>query len=106
MKPRFLKELELVFAAGLGGRDTTLLLDDDEYKACRRTANTRALSDPQQASRNPPHTALHPPAFTAEQLETDDALGEQGALRCYLEFLANAESVPSFVAANVLALQN
>jgi len=33
MKPRFLKELEHVFAAGLGGRETTLLLDDDEYKA-------------------------------------------------------------------------
>ena len=53
-----------------------------------------------QACRNPPHTALHPPPFTAEQLETDDALGEQGSLVQYLDFLANSASVPQFVEAH------
>lgn len=96
MKPRFLKELEHVFAAGLGGRETTLLLDDDEYKA-RLFGVTGRRSRASQACRNPPHTAVHPAAFTAELVDTDDELGEQGALRCYLEFLSNAASVPAFV---------
>ena len=85
MKPRFLKELSRVFEAGLGGWETTLLLDDDEYKA----------------SRNRAHTALHPRAYTAEQAATDRALSEEGELRLYLEALADAaSSVPQYVASH------
>jgi hypothetical protein len=62
-------------------RSTTVLVDDDEYKA----------------SRNPPFTALHPPAFDARRREADGALAEAGWLRVYLEFLANAPSVPAHV---------
>ena len=84
MKPRFLKELSRVFEAGLGGLETTLLLDDDEYKA----------------SRNPAHTALHPQAYTAELAATDRALSEEGELRLYLAALADAASVPAYLAAH------
>jgi hypothetical protein len=85
-KPKFLKELQKVYDAGLGEPDRTLLIDDDTYKAAR----------------NAPHTALHPAAYTVAQRDTDNALAEGGALRGFLERLADAPSVPDFVRDNPL----
>ena len=85
-KPRFLKELSRVFAKGLGRPERTLLLDDDAYKA----------------SRNPPRTALHPKPYTLEARHTDSALAVGGVLRTLLDRLADATSVPDFLAATPL----
>ena len=85
-KPRFLKELQRVFAARLGTPTTTLLVDDDPYKA----------------TRNPPHTALHPAPYEVGDRERDNALGEQWAIRMLLQRLADAPSVPDFIAINAL----
>jgi hypothetical protein len=85
-KPKFLKELQRVYDAGLGEPAGTLLIDDDAYKAAR----------------NAPHTALHPAAYTVAQRATDNALAEGGALRGFLERLADAPSVPDFVRDNPL----
>ena len=80
-KPLFLKELSKVFDAGLGDASTTLLVDDDAYKA----------------SRNPAHTAIHPAKWevASPQSNDDDALAEGGALRTMLARLADAPSVPA-----------
>lgn len=89
-RPMFLKELWRVWKlkkkTGLArfNESNTLLIDDSPYKAIR----------------NPEHTAIHPRGFTAEHLETDDMLGENGALRRYLEKLSTADSIPDFVRAN------
>lgn len=89
-RPMFLKELRRVWKlkkkTGLArfNESNTLLIDDSPYKAIL----------------NPEHTAIHPRGFTVERLETDDMLGENGALRRYLEELSTAESIPDFVRAN------
>lgn len=83
-KPRFLKELRHVYAAGLGTEKGTCLLDDDEYKAAR----------------NRPHTALHPRPYSVAQRATDVELGEVGVLRRLLARLAEAPCVPSFIRAH------
>jgi len=83
-KPRFLKELRLVYAAGHGTESSTCLVDDDEYKAVR----------------NPPHTALHPRAYTVSEKDTDTELAERGTLRSLLAMMAEAPSIPAFVRAH------
>jgi len=81
-KPDFLKELAEVWRRGISTPLTTLLIDDS----------------PSKAVRNPPHTALHPPAFTLEQAGSDVALSETGFLRSLLARAALAPNIPDFVA--------
>ena len=88
-KPRFLKELSIVwqnFGDGLRcDAANTLLIDDSHYKVAR----------------NPPHTSIHPTPFTVSTRDFDVGLSENGALRRYLEKLLDARiSVPAFVRAN------
>ncbi|KAJ6358157.1 hypothetical protein OIU78_005899 [Salix suchowensis] len=45
---------------------------------------------------NPPHTAVFPDEYTVD-CAGDSALGPEGDLRVYLEGLADAEDVPSYV---------
>ena len=89
VKPRFTKDLRRVWDAGLGQPEATLLVDDDPYKAAR----------------NPPHTAIHPPAYAVAQRAQDDGLAPHAPLRRMLQRLADARgvAVPEFVAANPLA---
>jgi hypothetical protein len=89
VKPRFTKDLRRVWDAGLGEPGATLLVDDDPYKAAR----------------NPPHTAIHPPAYAVAQRAQDDGLAPHAPLRRMLQRLADARgvAVPDFVAANPLA---
>lgn len=89
-RPMFLKELRRVWKlkkkTGLTrfNESNTLLIDDSPYKAIR----------------NPEHTAIHPCGFTADHIETDDMLAENGSLRRYLEELSTAASIPDFVREN------
>jgi len=89
-RPMFLKELQHVWKlkkkTGLSrfNVSNTLLIDDSPYKAIR----------------NPEFTAIHPRGFSVEDIEHDDVLGENGALRKYLERVSAAPSVPEFVRAN------
>ena len=83
-KPKFLKPLAAVWDAGLGEPHATLLVDDDRYKAAR----------------NPAHTAVHPAPYTVAQRGSDAALADGGALRRLLARMADAESVPAFIAVN------
>ena len=79
-KPRFAKPLERVWTALGGDAHTTLLIDDDKYKA----------------TLNPPHTAIHPPAF--QQGSEDDLLAPHvGALWRFLDALSREKDIPSFV---------
>lgn len=88
-KPRFEKRLCRVFKAGLGHADSTLLVDDDPYKAAG----------------NAPHTALHPAAYSAEAAGRDCELAPGGGLRVWLERLAanGCWRVGDYVAAHPLA---
>ena len=82
-KPRFLKELARLAAAGHGTLTHTLLVDDDHYKAAR----------------NPPHTAVHPRAFEAAAGSVDAGLSATAPLRLFLEQLLSRSpmTVPEFV---------
>ncbi|TFJ86487.1 hypothetical protein NSK_002144 [Nannochloropsis salina CCMP1776] len=88
-KPIAFKELRRLWeskdVAGLFGPSNTLMIDDSRYKA----------------SLNPPHTAIHPPAWDDPDAHaSDDALGPSGNVRLYLQALLNSEvSVPDFVSA-------
>jgi hypothetical protein len=84
-KPRFLKELARLVAAGHGTQTTTLLVDDDHYKA----------------SRNPPHTAVHPKAFEATAHSSDAGLSATSPLTVFLDDLCRSRlPVPEFVRAH------
>ena len=84
-KPRFLKELSRLAAAGHGTLTSTLLVDDDIYKAAR----------------NPPHTAVHPKAFEATADSSDAGLSADAPLRLFLDDLCSSRlPVPVFVKAH------
>ncbi|KAJ4832894.1 hypothetical protein Tsubulata_026354 [Turnera subulata] len=84
-KPIFLKELKKLFSSnrlkGKYSSSNTLLIDNDPYKALL----------------NPPHTAIFPSEYKLENANYDSALGPKGELRLYLDGLAEAEDVPSYV---------
>jgi hypothetical protein len=88
MKPVYLKELSKVwnfkFAVGKFSKSNTLLIDNDPYKALL----------------NPPNTAIFPNEYKANYHLNDNALGRQGELRLFMEGLAGAEDVPSYVKQN------
>ncbi|KAJ6717438.1 HALOACID DEHALOGENASE-LIKE HYDROLASE (HAD) SUPERFAMILY PROTEIN [Salix purpurea] len=83
-KPIFLKQFKTLSALSwckeLDTCQNTLLIDNDPYKALL----------------NPPHTAIFPDEYTVD-CAGDSALGPEGDLRVYLEGLADAEDVPSYV---------
>ncbi|CAK7325164.1 unnamed protein product [Dovyalis caffra] len=83
-KPIFLKEFKklsaLSWCKGQNTSLTTLLIDNDPYKALL----------------NPPHTAIFPTEYKVD-CENDTALGPKGDLLVYLEGLADADDVPSYV---------
>ncbi|XP_038721046.1 uncharacterized protein LOC120013338 [Tripterygium wilfordii] len=84
-KPIFLKELDKIWekkslSEGKFSASNTLLIDTNPYKALL----------------NPPHTAIFPTEYKVQQVGDDD-LGDNGALRVYLDGLANADDVPSYV---------
>ncbi|KAJ6892671.1 hypothetical protein NC651_025776 [Populus alba x Populus x berolinensis] len=83
-KPIFLKQFtQLSALSWCKGQDTslnTLLIDNDPYKSLL----------------NPSHTAIFPDEYTVD-CATDSALGPEGDLRVYLEGLADAKDVPSYV---------
>ncbi|KAJ6311300.1 hypothetical protein OIU77_013133 [Salix suchowensis] len=83
-KPIFLKQFKTLSALSwckeLDTCLNTLLIDNDPYKALL----------------NPPHTAVFPDEYTVD-CAGDSALGPEGDLRVYLEGLADAEDVPSYV---------
>ncbi|GAB2223845.1 hypothetical protein Droror1_Dr00004588 [Drosera rotundifolia] len=91
-KPLFLKELrklwtkqgrDLPWKRGDYNESNTLLLDDSPYKGLR----------------NPPYTAIYPDPYEYRDIK-DRSLGPTGDLRIYLERLARADTVQSFVRAN------
>ncbi|EXC33910.1 hypothetical protein L484_012800 [Morus notabilis] len=85
-KPLFLKELKdlwqdrSICIEGRYSSSNTLLVDNNPYKALL----------------NPPHTAIFSDEYKVDNVE-DMALGPRGELRVYLDELAGAEDVPSFV---------
>ncbi|KAK9290744.1 hypothetical protein L1049_008920 [Liquidambar formosana] len=88
-KPLYLKELKklwevtgssLPWRKGQYTSSNTLMIDDTPYKALL----------------NPPNTAIFPTQYEAEHVN-DTALGPKGALRLYLDGLADADDVPSYV---------
>ncbi|KAF5737493.1 hypothetical protein HS088_TW13G00374 [Tripterygium wilfordii] len=84
-KPIFLKELNKIWekkslCKGKFSSSNTLLIDVNPYRALL----------------NPPHTTIFPSEYKVNQAG-DDALGRNGALRVYLDGLANADNVPSYV---------
>ncbi|KAK1263880.1 hypothetical protein QJS04_geneDACA008377 [Acorus gramineus] len=92
-KPLFLKELKKIWdnessylpwsKGRYSSSSNTLLIDDSPYKALL----------------NPANTAIFPHPYMVEHVD-DDGLGPQGEMRMFLEGLADAEDVPSYVAAN------
>ncbi|KAH7855847.1 hypothetical protein Vadar_029611 [Vaccinium darrowii] len=86
-KPIFLKELKklwedrtLPWRRGQYSSSNTLLIDDDPYKALL----------------NPPNTAIFPESYKVD-IENDTVLGSNGELRVFLDGLADAADVPSYV---------
>ncbi|KAG5556681.1 hypothetical protein RHGRI_007072 [Rhododendron griersonianum] len=87
-KPIFLKELkklwedptDLPWHRGQYSLSNTLLIDDAPYKALL----------------NPPNTAIFPESYKFD-MENDAVLGSNGELRLFLDGLAKAADVPSYV---------
>ncbi|KAK2981520.1 hypothetical protein RJ640_030982 [Escallonia rubra] len=87
-KPIFLKELKYVWEAkhsrswryGQYSSSNTLMIDDEPYKALL----------------NPPNTAIFPHEYKVNNVG-DKFLGPKSELRCYLDGLADADDVPSYV---------
>ncbi|KAF7148601.1 hypothetical protein RHSIM_Rhsim03G0082500 [Rhododendron simsii] len=86
-KPIFLKELKklwedpaLPWRRGQYSSSNTLLIDDAPYKALL----------------NPPNTAIFPESYKFD-MENDAVLGSNGELRLFLDGLAEAADVPSYV---------
>uniref|UniRef100_A0A9I9DVL9 Mitochondrial import inner membrane translocase subunit TIM50 n=1 Tax=Cucumis melo TaxID=3656 RepID=A0A9I9DVL9_CUCME len=91
-KPIFLKELKKVWegnGVGISRPSTqfcssnTLLIDNEPYKVLL----------------NPPHTAIFPKEYKADDID-DDALGAGSELRRFLEKVAEAKDVPNFIKHN------
>ncbi|KAI3683849.1 hypothetical protein L1987_84364 [Smallanthus sonchifolius] len=87
-KPVFLKELDHIW----GEKYTYLPWCDGEYSA----SNTLLITDPVKALLNPPNTAISLGSYDPENKE-DDLLGLNGELRVFLEGLAEAKDVQTYV---------
>ncbi|GAV73803.1 NIF domain-containing protein [Cephalotus follicularis] len=88
-KPLFLKELRTVWLKGFKySASDTLLIDDKPYKALL----------------NPPNTGIFPWPYDPNNVD-DNALDPKGELCQYLDGLADAENVPSYVKENPFGQQ-
>lgn len=65
---------------------------DGEYSA----SNTLLITGPEKALINPPNTSIFPQLYDPENME-DDFLGPNGELRVFLDGLADAKDVQSYV---------
>ncbi|XWS43474.1 hypothetical protein CRYUN_Cryun16bG0107200 [Craigia yunnanensis] len=91
-KPIFLKELKKVWDKNW----SSFLQHRDEYSA----SNTLLIDDtPYKALLNPPYTSIFPTEYKAYNVD-DNCLGPSGELRLYLDGLASADDVPSYVKAH------
>lgn len=79
-KPVFLKELKYIW----------------EKYSKYSSSNTLLITDPEKALLNPPNTAIFPKKYDCEN-EEDEFLGPNGELRVFLEGLAEAKYVQSYV---------
>ncbi|GKC19577.1 uncharacterized FCP1 homology domain-containing protein-like protein [Tanacetum coccineum] len=82
-KPLFLKELKYVWQTKWC---------DVEYSS----SNTLLVTDPVKALLNPPITSIFPGNYDPDNKE-DDFLGPDGELRAFLNGLAEANDVPTYV---------
>ncbi|KAK1426033.1 hypothetical protein QVD17_14700 [Tagetes erecta] len=87
-KRLFLKELNHLWEK----KYPNLPWDDGEYSA----SNTLLVTYPEKAILNPPNTAIFPLSYDPEN-KKDDFLGPKGELRVFLEGLADAEDVQTYV---------
>ncbi|XP_076949975.1 uncharacterized protein LOC143622821 isoform X1 [Bidens hawaiensis] len=92
-KPLLFKELNLLWDK----KYPNLPWSDGEYSA----SNTLLFTYPEKALLNPrvllqPNTAIFPPSYDPEN-KNDDLLGPIGELRVFLNGLAEAEDVQSYV---------
>ncbi|XP_076949979.1 putative FCP1 homology domain-containing protein C1271.03c [Bidens hawaiensis] len=87
-KPLFFKELNHLWDK----KYPNLPWSDGEYSA----SNTLLITDPAKALLNPPNTAIFPTNYDPNNTK-DDFLGPKGKLRVFLNGLAKAEDVQSYV---------
>ncbi|KAI3743499.1 hypothetical protein L1987_61209 [Smallanthus sonchifolius] len=87
-KPLFLKELDHLWQK----KYPNLPWGDGEYSA----SNTLLVTSPEKTMLNPPNTAIFPPIYDPKN-KKDDILGPKGELRVFLEGLAEAEDVQTYV---------
>ncbi|KAI3677195.1 hypothetical protein L1987_86817 [Smallanthus sonchifolius] len=87
-KPLFLKELDHLWQK----KYPNLPWCDGEYSA----SNTLLVTYPEKTLLNPPNTAIFPLNYDPEN-KKDDFLGPKGELRVFLEGLADAEDVQTYV---------
>ncbi|KAL8214508.1 hypothetical protein R6Q57_003957 [Mikania cordata] len=87
-KPLFLKELDHLWQK----KDPNLPWSDGEYSA----SNTLLITYPEKTLLNPPNTSISPLNYDPEN-KKDDFLGPKGELRVFLEGLAEAEDVQTYV---------
>ncbi|CAH1442078.1 unnamed protein product [Lactuca virosa] len=87
-QPVLLKELKQLWK----NRDSSLPWYEGEYSS----SNTLLITDPVKALANPPNTAIFPEKYDAENMD-DDFLGRDGELRVFLDGVAEAEDVQSYV---------
>ncbi|KAK1426034.1 hypothetical protein QVD17_14701 [Tagetes erecta] len=87
-KPLFLKELNHLWEK----KYPNLPWCDGEYSA----SNTLLITTPEKTLLNPPNTAIYPLSYDPKN-KKDDFLGPKGDLRVFLEGLADAEDVQTYV---------
>nr|GEX70819.1 hypothetical protein [Tanacetum cinerariifolium] len=87
-KPLFLKDLSLLWEK----KYSDLPWRAGEYSP----SNTLLITDPVKALLNPPNTAIFPRNYDPENKQ-DDFLGPDGELRVFLNGLAEAKDVPTYV---------
>ncbi|KAI7738268.1 hypothetical protein M8C21_014434, partial [Ambrosia artemisiifolia] len=91
-KPVFLKELDHLWSQKYS---INLPWCDGEYSP----SNTLLITDPVKALLNPPNTSISPGNYDPDNKE-DDVLGPNGEMRVFLEGLAEAKDVQSYVKAH------
>ncbi|KAJ9559172.1 hypothetical protein OSB04_013786 [Centaurea solstitialis] len=87
-KPLFLKELKYIWQK----KYSYLPWKDGEYSS----SNTLLIANPANALLNPPNTSISPKDYDPNNKQ-DDFLGPNGELRAFLDGVAEASDVPSYV---------
>ncbi|XP_027177022.1 uncharacterized protein LOC113776130 [Coffea eugenioides] len=93
-KPLFLKDLNKVWE----NKDRSLPWPSGKYSS----SNTLLIDDePCKALLNPPHTSIFPHPYKSDNCK-DTFLGPKGELQVFLDGLADADEVPSYVKEHAL----